>query len=72
MLENTINKLETESEYMDRIVGNPVHAFNLIRRFTIDIPNIEKDLRGDDWAGTSQQNLTIDRSLQAIESDYVS
>ena len=53
MLENTINKLETETEYMDRIVGNPVHAFNLIRRFTIDIPNIEKDLRGDDWLGMS-------------------
>ena len=42
---------ESESEYMDRIVGNPVHAFNLIRRFTVDIPNIERDLRGDDWQG---------------------
>ena len=33
------------------IVGNPVQAFKLMRRFTVDIPNIEKDLKQDDWKG---------------------
>ena len=32
-------------------VGNPVHAYNLMRRFTIDLPSIERDLGQDDWAG---------------------
>ena len=49
LLEN--NETESETEYIDRLVGNPLHAFNLIRRFTIDIPNIEKDLKQDDWKG---------------------
>ena len=42
---------ETSHEHIDRIVGNPVHAFQLMRRFTVDIPNIEKDLKKDDWRG---------------------
>ena len=42
---------ETSQEYIERIVGNPVHAFQLMRRFTVDIPNIEKDLKKDDWKG---------------------
>ena len=32
-------------------VGNPIHAYNLIRRFSIDIGNIERDIQEDDWAG---------------------
>ena len=36
------------------IVGNPVQAFKLMRRFTVDIPNIEKDLKQDDWKGSCQ------------------
>merc|ERR1719410_1425853 len=46
--------VESEAEYLERIVGNPVHAFNLIRRFTVDIPNIEKDLKEDDWKESSR------------------
>ena len=42
---------EASQEYIDRLVGNPVHAFKLMRRFTVDIPNIEKDLKKDDWKG---------------------
>ena len=42
---------ESEADYTSRLVGNPIHAFNLIRRFSIDIPNIEKDIREDDWKG---------------------
>ena len=42
---------ESDADYTSRLVGNPVHAFNLIRRFSIDIPNIEKDIKEDDWKG---------------------
>ena len=42
---------ETDQQYIDRLVGNPIHAFNLIRRFTVDIPSLEQDLKEDDWKG---------------------
>ena len=38
-------------KYLSTQVGNPIHAYNLIRRFSIDIGNIEKDIQEDDWAG---------------------
>ena len=41
-------------DYVPAIVGNPVQAFKLMRRFTVDIPNIEKDLKQDDWKGSCQ------------------
>ena len=39
---------ESDADYASRLVGNPIHAFNLMRRFSIDIPNIEKDIKEDD------------------------
>ena len=45
---------ESDADFTSRLVGNPVHAFNLIRRFSIDIPNIEKDIKEDDWKGGSK------------------
>ena len=42
---------ESDADYASRLVGNPIHAFNLMRRFSIDIPNIEKDIKEDDWKG---------------------
>ena len=50
---------ESDADFTSRLVGNPVHAFNLIRRFSIDIPNIEKDIREDDWKGGSKVIRTI-------------
>ena len=53
---------ESDADYASRLVGNPIHAFNLMRRFSIDIPNIEKDIKEDDWKGwleISQVNKTI-------------
>jgi len=40
-----------QEELTERLVGNPIHAYNLIRRFSIDIGNIERDIQEDDWAG---------------------
>jgi len=44
---------ESDADYASRLVGNPIHAFNLMRRFSIDIPNIEKDIKEDDWKESS-------------------
>ena len=63
---------------MSAQVGNPIHAYNLIRRFSIDIGNIERDIQEDDWAGdekmmikytkfkTSQELRMLSRSLQVL------
>lgn len=47
------SQTETREEFTERLVGNPIHAYNLIRRFSIDMENIEKDLRDDDWTASS-------------------
>ena len=49
--ETTLLDRNTEGGDISAIVGNPVQAFKLMRRFTVDIPNIEKDLKQDDWKG---------------------
>ena len=67
LLEN--NETESETEYIDRLVGNPLHAFNLIRRFTIDIPNIEKDLKQDDWKGKASFITSNIISFPSIAND---
>jgi len=43
----------SREELTQRLVGNPIHAYNLIRRFAIDIEIIEKDIAEDDWAASS-------------------
>jgi len=42
-----------QEELTERLVGNPIHAYNLIRRFSIDVGNIERDIQEDDWAASS-------------------
>ena len=37
----------------DEVVGNPIHAFNLVKRFVVDWKKIEKDLSTDDWKETA-------------------
>ena len=49
--ETTLMDKNAEKGDITGIVGNPVQAFKLMRRFTVDIPNIEKDLKQDDWKG---------------------
>ena len=46
-------------DYITGIVGNPVQAFKLMRRFTVDIPNIEKDLKEDDWKGLCHRSQLL-------------
>ena len=37
----------------DEVVGNPIHAFNLVKRFVVDWKKIENDLSKDDWKETA-------------------
>ena len=41
----------SELEFTERITGNPIHAFNMVKRFAIDWKLIEKDLQqqNTDW-----------------------
>ena len=49
------NEIHVEHPLMSAKVGNPIHAYNLIRRFSIDIGNIERDIQEDDWAGDEKK-----------------
>ena len=36
----------SDESYADRLIGNPIHAFNLLRRLAIDFPKIETGDKG--------------------------
>jgi len=40
-----------ESEFYDRVIGNPIHAYKLMKRFAVDWKKLEQDLTDDDWKG---------------------
>jgi uncharacterized protein YpuA (DUF1002 family) len=40
-----------EQEFTDRVVGNPIHAYKMMKRFSVDWKKIENDLKEDDWTG---------------------
>ncbi len=39
-----------DEAFLDAIVGNPIHAYKMMKRFSIDLSRIEKDMKEDDWA----------------------
>ena len=41
----------TDSEFLDRISGNPIHAYKMMKRFAVDWKKLEQDLTEDDWKG---------------------
>ena len=41
----------SEGEFFEKIVGNPIHAYKMMKRFSVDLGKIEKDLKEDDWSG---------------------
>ena len=43
----------SDSEFFDRITGNPIHAYKMIKRFAVDWKKLEADLNEDDWKGES-------------------
>ena len=44
-------EISDEQEFTDRVVGNPIHAYKMMKRFSVDWKKIENDLKEDDWAG---------------------
>ena len=40
-------------EFNDRVAGNPIHAYNLVKRFVVDWKRIEQDLAKDEWKETA-------------------
>ena len=45
----------SELEFTERIIGNPIHAFNMVKRFAVDWKKIEKDLeqQNTEWKDTA-------------------
>eukprot|EP00095_Tigriopus_kingsejongensis_P007522 snap_masked-scaffold103_size370364-processed-gene-2.2 protein:Tk07522 transcript:snap_masked-scaffold103_size370364-processed-gene-2.2-mRNA-1 annotation:"hypothetical protein DAPPUDRAFT_22132" len=43
---------DSDEEFMEKIIGNPIHAYKLMKRFSVDWKKIEEDLQGDEWAET--------------------
>lgn len=40
---------KNEDEFQQRVAGNPIHAYRLMKRLTVDWKNIENILKTDDW-----------------------
>ena len=47
-----VEENETEKEYTERLISNPLHVFQIMKRFNVDLPSIEKEILTDDWKGT--------------------
>ena len=46
--------VNSDEEFDDRIVGNPIHAYKTVKRFAVDLKKIEQDLQQDDWKGNTK------------------
>ncbi len=40
----------SDDSFFESIVGNPIHAYKMMKRFSVDLNRIEKDMKDDDWA----------------------
>ncbi len=43
----------------DSVVGNPIHAYKMMKRFAVDLTRIEKDMKDDDWESKNNSNSNI-------------
>ena len=39
----------SEDEFAERVAGNPIHAYRLMKRLYYDWQNVEKEIRNDEW-----------------------
>lgn len=44
---------DTEDEFQERVAGNPIHAYRLMKRLTVDWNNIKHQLLNDQWEGAA-------------------
>lgn len=47
MKEKRVTK--NEDELLDKIATNPIHAFKMMKRFTVDWKTLQKDLEANEW-----------------------
>ncbi len=40
----------SDDSFFESIVGNPIHAYKMMKRFSVALNRIEKDMKDDDWA----------------------
>lgn len=52
ILESERQPEESDDAFMERIAGNPIHAYKLMKRFSVDWKKIEEDLKNNDWTET--------------------
>ena len=45
------SKVNTDEEFLDRVIGNPIHAYKMMKRFSVDWSKMEKHLEEDHWSG---------------------
>ena len=48
--------VKTNEDLDEKIIGNPIHAYKTVKRFSVDLKKIEQDLneQEDDWKGTTR------------------
>eukprot|EP00094_Tigriopus_californicus_P009767 TCALIF_09416-PA protein Name:"Similar to P4HA2 Prolyl 4-hydroxylase subunit alpha-2 (Gallus gallus)" AED:0.25 eAED:0.25 QI:0/0.66/0.5/1/1/1/10/0/816 len=44
---------ESDDRFLERMAGNPIHAYKLMKRFSVDWKKIEDDLKNSNWSAQS-------------------
>lgn len=42
-------KATNEEEFIERVAGNPIHAYRLMKRLYFDWQTVEKEIKTDEW-----------------------
>lgn len=42
-------KATSEDEFIERVAGNPIHAYRLMKRLYYDWQTIENEIKNDEW-----------------------
>ncbi|EFX74258.1 hypothetical protein DAPPUDRAFT_22132, partial [Daphnia pulex] len=42
-------KASSEEEFIERVAGNPIHAYRLMKRLYFDWQTVEKEIKADNW-----------------------
>ena len=46
-------KATSEEEFIERVAGNPIHAYRLMKRLYFDWQTVEKEIKTDNWRSIS-------------------
>ncbi|XP_046438574.1 prolyl 4-hydroxylase subunit alpha-2-like isoform X3 [Daphnia pulex] len=48
-------KAASEEEFIERVAGNPIHAYRLMKRLYFDWQTVEKEIKADNWRNALRQ-----------------